>query len=154
MKLNILELVALAAVLVAVMAAATVVVLKGERRDKRVAGRLSLAVTPYARMTALATMGRRQHVARPLQARLLQRLGGLFGYDPARADQLPWPVPAVLATAGLVGFAACLMLSRLIGSAALLGAPVAWRWPAGSCSAGSRAAGPRGSTRSSPMRWR
>ena len=51
MKLTILELVALAAALVAMMAAATAVVLRGERRDRRVAGRLSLAVTPYAIVT-------------------------------------------------------------------------------------------------------
>lgn len=126
MKLTVLELVALAAALVAMMAAATAVVLRGERRDKRVAGRLALAVTPYARMTVLATMGRRQHVARPLQARLLQQLAGLFGYDPARADQVPWPVPAVLGVAGLAGLGAGFALSWLVGSVALLAAPVLW----------------------------
>lgn len=126
MKLTVLELVALAAVLVAMMSAATAVLLRGERHDKRVAGRLSLAVTPYARMTVLATMGRRQHAARPLQDRLLQQLAGLFGYDPARADQVPWPVPAVLGVAGLAGLGAGVALSWLVGSAAILGAPVAW----------------------------
>ena len=126
MKLTVLELVVLAALLVAAMSAATAVLLRSERHDKRVAGRLSLAVTPYARMTALARMGRRQHAARPLQVRLVQQFAGLFGYDPARADQVPWPVPAVLAAAGAAGLGASLALSWLVGSVALAAAPVAW----------------------------
>lgn len=125
MKLTILQLVALAALLVAMMAAATVLVLRGERRDKRVAGRLVLAVMPYARVTALATMGRRHDAPPPLVARAVQGVAGAFGYDPARADQLPCPALTVLVAASVAGLGACVLLSLLVGPAALLGAPIA-----------------------------
>lgn len=124
MRLTILQLVVLGALLVAAMTVATIMVMRADRREQRTTRRLTLAVSPYARMTAMAVMGRRE-VTRSLLARLGQSLSGLFGYNPARAAQLPWPVGAVLAVASIGGLGACLLLSLLLGSGVLVGVPVA-----------------------------
>lgn len=126
MRLTLLQLVLLGAALVAAMACAAALVLRDERRAKRVAGRLSLAVTPYARVNVLATMGRDAPAAGRSRARLGHTLAAWFGHDPARADQLPCPVWAVFAAAGAGAAVAALVLSRVAGSAAWLAVPPVW----------------------------
>lgn len=126
MKLSLLGLTLLGAALVAAMAVATALVLRGERRDKRVAARLSSAVTPYARVNVLATMGRdAPAVGRP-RARLGHVSAAWFGHNPAHADQLPCPVSAVFAAAGAGAAAVAFVLSRFVGPAAWLAVPPVW----------------------------
>lgn len=126
MKLSLLGLTLLGAALVAAMAGTTLLVLRSERREKRVAGRLSSVVTPYARVNVLATMGRDAAAAGRPRARLDRALAAWFGHDPARADQLPCPAPVLLAGAAAGAAAVAFVLSRLVGPAAWLAAPPVW----------------------------
>ena len=125
MRLTVPELVVLAAVLVVVMTAATILLLRGENWEKRTAARLALAATPHAPAMVVAVMGRKQGEAPSASARLGRSVTGLLGYDPVRADQLPYPAALVLAAAFLAGVGGCMLLSLLAGPQVLLAAPVA-----------------------------
>ena len=125
MKLTLLQLAATGLVLVAAMAAGSVALLRGERWDKRVAARLALAVTPYSQVRAVTEMGRRPEAAPAAGVRLTRGVAGLFGHDPSRSDQLPYPAAAVAVAAILAGVGACALASLLAGPRALLAAPIA-----------------------------
>lgn len=125
MKLTLLQLAVTGGVLLAAMAACSVALLRGERREKRVAERLTLAVASHSQVRAVTEMGRRPDVAPAAGTRFLRGVAGLFGYDPARADQLPYPAAAVVAAALVAGAGACALASLLAGSRIMLAAPLA-----------------------------
>ena len=124
MKFTLLQLVGAGSVLVALMTVGAIMVMRGERLDKRIAGRFALTVTPYSRAAVVATTERRQEAAPPAATRLLRRIAGVVGYDPTRADQVPYPVMAVLAAALVAGVGLSMLASLLLGPRTVLLSPV------------------------------
>jgi tight adherence protein B len=98
--------------------------LRADRRAFR--DRLSTVTTPHARVNPIEVMGRSAWTRPDWAHRIGRRAAGVFGFDPARADQIPVPAWVILGMTLLLARGVAALVEVVVGPLGLLGLPGLW----------------------------
>lgn len=123
--LTVPQLLACGGVLLLIMGVSSWLLLRADKQNQQLAGRLAAVSSSYARTTSLQTEAR-QRPAKAGTNKVWLLLAGLFGYDLSRASQYPAKIPVVLVIVLVAAFAASQLLGTLFGTVTRLAIPVFW----------------------------
>lgn len=119
------QLLALGAALLLIMGVSCWLLLSQDKAARQLADRIETVSSSYARATPLQKASR-QKAERSGTARVWAMLGGVFGFDLARAVHYPVKVPVVLAGALGLAVVVSYLVGAVLGDVARLAIPLLW----------------------------